>query len=98
LSYGHVTYIRLQSLSYRVIYRYNTIKKMPSKEMREVVPRVVIFGGKAAPGYHIAKLVIKLINSVADVVNNDDSIQELLKAGEYLCFYLVPEHILSESY
>jgi glycogen phosphorylase len=42
-------------------------------------PRTVIFGGKAAPGYRMAKLIIKLINSVAAVVNQDPKISELLK-------------------
>jgi starch phosphorylase len=62
-----------------VIHRYNILKKMTSAERADVVPRVVIFGGKAAPGYYIAKLVIKLINSVAEVVNNDNSIEDTLK-------------------
>ncbi|CAG8452694.1 26614_t:CDS:10 [Dentiscutata erythropus] len=62
-----------------VIHRYNLLKKMSSKERSEVVRRAVIFGGKAAPGYYIAKLVIKLINSVADVVNKDESIEDALK-------------------
>ncbi|CAG8470599.1 9803_t:CDS:10, partial [Racocetra persica] len=62
-----------------VIHRYNCLKKMSSQEKSEVVKRAVIFGGKAAPGYYIAKLVIKLINSVADVINNDKSIDNLLK-------------------
>ncbi|RIB20585.1 Glycosyltransferase Family 35 protein [Gigaspora rosea] len=62
-----------------VIHRYNSLKKMSSEERCEVVKRVVIFGGKAAPGYYIAKLVIKLINSVAEVVNKDESIEDTLK-------------------
>lgn len=59
-----------------IITHYNRIKDNPSKDF---VPRTVIFGGKAAPAYFAAKLVIKLINSVADVVNNDKSIGDKLK-------------------
>ncbi|KAI9356853.1 carbohydrate phosphorylase-domain-containing protein [Pilaira anomala] len=62
-----------------VIYRYQSLKKMSSEDLVQQVPRVVIFGGKAAPGYYIAKLVIKLINSAAEVINNDKSIQDMLK-------------------
>ncbi|XP_036910176.1 glycogen phosphorylase, liver form [Sturnira hondurensis] len=59
-----------------VITMYNRIKKDPKKLF---VPRTVIIGGKAAPGYHMAKLIIKLITSVGDVVNNDPIIGNKLK-------------------
>ncbi|MFA5859557.1 MAG: glycogen/starch/alpha-glucan phosphorylase [Elusimicrobiota bacterium] len=59
-----------------VITLYNRLKKNPSLSTQ---PRTFIFGGKAAPGYYMAKLIIKLINSVADVVNNDPDIHGMLK-------------------
>ncbi|MBI5660700.1 MAG: glycogen/starch/alpha-glucan phosphorylase [Ignavibacterium album] len=59
-----------------VITLYNRIKDNPEIKM---VPRTVIFGGKAAPAYYAAKMVIKLINSVADVVNNDTDVGDKLK-------------------
>jgi starch phosphorylase len=63
-----------------VIHRYNQIKAMPPTQRATVVPRVVIFAGKAAPGYDMAKRVIKLIHCVGDVINRDLSIGNLLKA------------------
>lgn len=59
-----------------IITLYNRLKENPSLN---IVPRTVIFSGKAAPGYHIAKLIIKLINDVADVVNNDSNVKGRLK-------------------
>jgi len=59
-----------------VIGQYRRIKESPKSSF---TPRVVIFGGKAAPGYFIAKLIIKLINSVAEVVNKDPEVADLLK-------------------
>jgi starch phosphorylase len=59
-----------------IITLYNRIKRSPGQE---IVPRTFIFGGKAAPGYFMAKLIIKLINSVADVVNNDRDVGGRLK-------------------
>ena len=59
-----------------VITLYNRIRENPTADF---VPRTVIFAGKAAPGYYMAKLVIKLINSIAEVVNNDPAIGDRLK-------------------
>ena len=59
-----------------VMYLYNRIKENPNMDFH---PRTFIFGAKAAAGYRIAKLTIKLINSVADVINNDSSINSKLK-------------------
>ncbi len=59
-----------------VMYLYSEIKEHPEMD---IVPRTFIFGAKAAAGYKRAKLTIKLINSVADVINNDESINGKLK-------------------
>ena len=59
-----------------VMYLYNQLKDNPNMDM---VPRTFIFGAKAAAGYHRAKLTIKLINAVADVINNDKSIDGKIK-------------------
>ena len=59
-----------------VIYLYNQIKMHPEMEF---YPRTFIFGAKASAGYATAKKIIKLINSVADVVNNDTSINGKIK-------------------
>ena len=59
-----------------VMYLYNELKEHPNMEF---IPRTFIFGAKAAAGYRNAKLTIKLINSVADVINNDKSIDGKIK-------------------
>lgn len=59
-----------------VMYLYNEIKEHPDMDF---YPRTFIFGAKAAAGYKVAKLTIKLINSVADVINNDKSINGKIK-------------------
>ena len=59
-----------------VIALYNRIRRDPDGEH---TPRTVIFAGKAAPGYRMAKLIIKLIHSVAEVVNSDPAVGERLR-------------------
>jgi glycogen phosphorylase len=59
-----------------IVTLYNRLKANPNLE---ITPRTFLFGGKAAPGYYMAKLIIKLINSVADVVNRDPDVRARLK-------------------
>ncbi len=60
----------------QVIARYNRMKEYPGLELP---PRTVIFGGKAAPSYTTAKLIIKLINYAGNVINNDPAVNQQLK-------------------
>ncbi len=59
-----------------VITLYNRIRHNPDND---ITPRTIIFAGKAAPAYHLAKLIIRLINNVADIVNNDPAVHNKLK-------------------
>ncbi|MEP6883170.1 MAG: glycogen/starch/alpha-glucan phosphorylase [Gammaproteobacteria bacterium] len=59
-----------------IVSLYHTIKSNPAIGIQ---PRTFIFGGKAAPGYHLAKLMIKLITSVGDVINRDPDVRDRLK-------------------
>ena len=61
-----------------IVSLYNRLKRNPDLE---IPSRAFIFGGKAAPGYTIAKLIIKLINSVGETVNNDPEVNERLKVA-----------------
>jgi starch phosphorylase len=61
----------------RAIALYNRLTEQSCKE--DVVHRTLLFGGKAAPGYAMAKLVIRLINDVADVIDNDPAVSDRLK-------------------
>ena len=73
-------YKRQLMAALHVITLYNRIKENPDLD---VAPRTVIFGGKAAPGYAMAKMHIKLINAVGEVVNNDPDM-----AGKLKCVFL----------
>lgn len=59
-----------------IITLYNRLKDQPDLD---IVPRTFIFGGKAAPGYFMAKLIIKLINSVAHIINTDPVVKDRIK-------------------
>jgi len=82
------------------VYLYSEIKAGNTKNF---TPRTVMFGGKAAPGYYMAKLIIKFINNVSEVVNNDPSTRGLLRVyfvPNYrvsLAQYLIPATDLSEQ-
>jgi starch phosphorylase len=71
-----------------VVTRYNRIRDGRGDQM---VPRTVIFSGKAAPGYAMAKLIITLIHSVADVVNHDPAIGDRLKV------VFIPDYSVSNA-
>ncbi|MGV8135022.1 MAG: glycogen/starch/alpha-glucan phosphorylase [Mangrovibacterium sp.] len=83
-----------------ILTQYLRIKNNPGAE---IIPRTFIFGGKAAPGYYKAKLIIKLINSVREVVNNDPDMKDRLKVVFFPDFnvtnaqYIYPAADLSEQ-
>ncbi|KAM0484400.1 hypothetical protein ACHAPX_001823 [Trichoderma viride] len=72
-------YKRQQLNIFGVIHRYLTLKAMSPEERKKQLARVIIFGGKAAPGYWMAKQIIHLVNAVGEVVNKDSDIGDLLK-------------------
>ncbi|MGO8788293.1 MAG: glycogen/starch/alpha-glucan phosphorylase [Terriglobia bacterium] len=69
-------YKRQLLLVFYIIVLYDRLKKNPALD---VVPRTFIFGAKAAPGYFMAKLIIKLIHQVAEVVNGDPQVNDKMK-------------------
>jgi starch phosphorylase len=62
-----------------VLHILTLYQRLKSNPHLEITPRAFIFGGKAAPGYRMAKLIIKLINSVGDVINQDPDVKDCLK-------------------
>ena len=73
-------YKRQQLNALHIISLYNKLKQNPGMK---IVPRTFIFAGKAAPGYFMAKLIIKLITSIGRVVNNDPDINDQIKVIFY---------------
>lgn len=72
-------YKRQQLNIFGVIHRYLKLKAMSAEERAKQQPRVSVFGGKAAPGYWMAKQIIHLINTAGAVINADEEIGDLLK-------------------
>ena len=68
-----------------IVATYLRLKNNPG---RDFVPRTYLFGGKAAPGYHMAKLIIKLINSIGSIVNTDPDV-----AGRLKIFFMPNFHV-----
>jgi glycogen phosphorylase len=70
----------------RIVVLYNRLRGNPNAQIR---PRTFFFAGKAAPGYHLAKLIIKFINNVADTIDNDPTTRDQIKV------LFVPEYDVS---
>lgn len=72
-----------------ILYRYKQIKNCDAEERKKFVPRVFILGGKAAPGYHIAKQIIKFANCISDLLMSD------LETVDYINFVFIPNYRVS---
>lgn len=70
----------------RILILYNRLKTNPNIK---IIPRSFFFAGKAAPAYHMAKLIIKFINNLAVTINNDPSINGMIKV------YFLPDYCVS---
>jgi glucan phosphorylase len=64
------------------------LQNMTPEERKNVVTRVCVIGGKAAPGYEIAKKIIKLVTTIGERINNDNDVGNLLKVVRKICYSL----------
>ena len=74
-----------------IVTQYHRLKQNPGLE---IPPRAIIFGGKAAPGYFLAKRIIKLINAVGETVNNDPDVNRFLKVAFVPNFNVQNAHLI----
>ena len=72
-----------------IIHRYQQIKATPKAQRNKFLPRVFFLGGKAAPGYYLAKQIIKFANKISALVNND------LETKDILSFVFMPNYCVS---
>lgn len=82
-------YKRQQMNIFSIIFRYLELKKLSPEERARVVPRLCVFAGKAAPGYFLAKTLIRLVNAVANHINVDRD------TAEYLQVAFLPDYNVS---
>ncbi|HVX11055.1 MAG TPA: glycogen/starch/alpha-glucan phosphorylase [Pirellulales bacterium] len=75
-----------------VLHAITLYNRLKHDRRLEMTPRTIVFGGKAAPGYFLAKLIIKLINSVADLVNRDRDMRDRLKIAFFPNFSVKTAH------
>mmetsp|Transcript_9136 Transcript_9136/g.24625 ORF Transcript_9136/g.24625 Transcript_9136/m.24625 type:complete len:866 (-) Transcript_9136:323-2920(-) len=74
---------------FSIIHRYKELKAMTPEQRKQAVPRVCIFGGKAASSYDIAKRIVRLINQVGNKLNSDPDTKDLLRV------YFIPDYNVS---
>ena len=74
-----------------IVTLYHRLKENPGLE---IPPRAFIFGGKAAPGYFMAKRIIKLINAVGETVNNDPDVNQYMKVAFVPNFNVQNAHLI----
>lgn len=71
------------------VLKWCFVQNMSAEEKKRVVPRVCIFAGKAAPGYEMAKLIVKLINETSKKINSDPDVGNLLKVVGWASFLIL---------